>query len=189
MTFELAGAYEERYDTAVQHSFPSYPRGLDQRYFASGQQYFAAFDGFGSNYDIVAVEERFRIEGMGFPFTGIIDLVLRDRQTGELVVIDHKAKSAQTLRKQMTTYRRQLYLYASAVQQIFGQLPARLQFNLFRENVIVDEPYDPAAHREALCWVRDTIAQIQQEMKWSAHPSAYFCRHVCSCALHCPNCR
>ncbi len=185
MPFELPGAYQTRYDAAVQHYFPPYPVGMAGRYFDAGLSYFATFEGFGDQYDILAVEERFEITVQGNPFVGIADLVLRDRHTGALVVIDHKSKSAQTMRKQMTTYRRQLYLYASAVQSLYGQPPSLLRFNLFREGVMVDEPYSPAEHTAVLAWAGDTIVRIGQETAWPAQPQPYFCRHLCSCAAFC----
>lgn len=186
MSFELADAYQSQYDNAVQHYFPSFPSGMGQRYFDAGLHYFSHFDGFGDHYSILAVEDKFLLDIEGFPFTGVIDLVLEDKRDGTLVVIDHKSKSAKVMRKQLETYTRQLYLYAAAVNERFGRYPARLAFNLFRETDWVEEAFGLHKLYSTFDWVRDTIHAILADGQWEARPSDYFCRFICSCGSHCP---
>ena len=95
MAFELAEAYESEYGQAVRHYFPPFPRGLAGKYYEEGLAYFNAFDGFGEQ-EILSVEDRFEIDIRGNRFVGIADLILRDRNTGAISVIDHKSKSMQS---------------------------------------------------------------------------------------------
>lgn len=186
LSFELADAFAAGYDAAVQHYFPPFPRDMGQRYYDAGLRFFTGFDGFG-NQEILAVEDRFQIELTGSSLVGVVDLVLRDRESGSLTVIDHKSKSMSTMRKDLTIYRKQLYLYAAAVMQRFGQAPSLLQFNLFRERTTVDESFDMLAYQETMAWVDQTIDTISKDHTW-AHPDKpdYFCKYICSVRQHCP---
>ena len=47
------------------------------------------------------MEDRFEIDIRGSRFVGIADLILRDRNTGAISVIDHKSKSMQSLTKDL----------------------------------------------------------------------------------------
>jgi len=185
-SFELADAFAERFDTEVTHYFPPFPRDMGQRYYDAGLAYFHSFDGFGSQYEVVAVEERFELSIDGWPIVGVMDLVLKDKTTGRLVVIDHKSKSQKTMKQHMSIYRKQLYLYAAAVEQTYGVPPAQICFNLFRDNAMVIEEYDPAVMQSVKEWVLKIIRSIQADTKWEAKPSSYFCNYICSSAAHCP---
>lgn len=187
MSFELAGAFERGYDAAMPHSFPPFPQGMGQRYFDAGLAYFAHFEGFGAQYSVLAAEQRFDLDLQGHPFTGVIDLVMEDTASGGLVVMDHKSKSAKGMHAQLDASARQLYLYAAAVYARYGRYPARLQFNLFRDGVGIDLPFDPAQLHSTQRWVRDTIQVIQAETNWPARPSVYFCRFLCGSFAHCPH--
>ena len=99
MSFELADAYEAEYDEAVKHYFPPFPKGLAGRYYDEGLQYFRCFDGFGDDMEILSVEDKFELDIRDNRFVGIADLVLRDRNSGGITVIDHKSKSMNSMNK------------------------------------------------------------------------------------------
>ncbi len=122
MSFELADVYAAEYDQAVQHYFPPFPRGLAGKYYDEGLQYFSTFDGFG-DYEILGAEERFEIDIRGNRFVGVADLILRDKVTGGVIVIDHKSKSMQSLQKSLAECKRQLYVYAAYVKERYGVFP------------------------------------------------------------------
>lgn len=186
MSFELADVYTADYDEAVKQYFPPFPRGLAGKYYEEGLNYFIRFDGFGDGYEILAVEERFEIRLRGNVFVGVADLILRKRETGEIIVIDHKSKSFNSLNRELKGNKRQLYLYAAYVREKYGVYPSLLRFNMFRYNDWVDEPFDPAAYDEMLDWTEQTIAQIRADQAWLVSSSGYFCRWICSARLHCP---
>ena len=182
----LADAYEEGYDDAVKHAFPPFPKGMGEKYFQQGYDYFASFDGFGDQYEVLSVEEKFELDIGGYRFVGIADLVLRDKNTGEITVIDHKSKSSSTMKKDLPTFRKQLYIYAAYVMERFGEYPKYLKFNLFRENDWVTEEFDLHVYEDTMKWVVETIENILFETEWKVSPSSYFCRFVCGVADSCP---
>lgn len=184
--FALAEEYANNYGDAVTKPWPPFPKGMPEKYYEQGLQYFENFAGFGDNYEILAVEEKFQLDIGGYPFVGIVDLVLRDKETGEITVIDHKSKSSATMIKDLPTYRKQLYIYAAYVYQKWGVWPKYLKFNLFRENDWVTEEFDGKTFNEVMVWVIDTIKEIIRETEWKISPSSYFCRFICGVNRECP---
>ena len=186
MSFELADAYEAEYDEAVKHYFPPFPKGMAGQYYDEGLQYFQSFDGFGDDKEILSVEDKFELDIRSNRFVGIADLVLRDRNTGDIIVIDHKSKSMNSMKKAQYENTRQLYTYAAYVKERFGEFPTLLQFNMFRYGVNINEPFAMERYEETMDWIERTIAQIKAEKEWKVSSSGYFCRFICSTRLHCP---
>ena len=186
MSFELADAYEAEYDEAIKHYFPPFPKGMAGQYYDEGLQYFQSFDGFGDDKEILSVEDKFELDIRSNRFVGIADLVLRDRNTGDIIVIDHKSKSMNSMKKAQYENTRQLYTYAAYVKERFGEFPTLLQFNMFRYGVNINEPFAMERYEETMDWIERTIAQIKAEKEWKVSSSGYFCRFICSTRLHCP---
>lgn len=168
------------------HSFPPFPKGMPQKYYEAGLKYFESFDGFGDNYEIMSAEEKFELDISGYTFVGIADLVLKDKNTGGLVVIDHKSKSANSMKKELDTYRKQLYIYAAHVYQKYGVYPEKLMFNMFKEGNFIEEVFDKDMYDQTMQWVVDTIENILFETDWEAKTDGYFCKFVCSVLDSCP---
>lgn len=159
---------------------------MGEKYFEAGKEYFLNFDGFGDELEILAVEEFFCIEVRGHRITGIADLVLRHRESGEMIVIDHKSKSRKSMDKEMNHYRRQLYIYAMFVHQKWGQYPSKIVFNMFREGYIVEEAFDQAKLEETEQWIEDLIGEIHAEELFLPMPNQYFCQFLCDVSKYCP---
>lgn len=185
--FALAEEWEERYDQIVHHAPPPFPKGMAQKSYLLGESYFQSFTGFGSEYDIASVEERFEVDVGGYTIVGLADLVLRHRETGEYLVIDHKTKSPKTMRKDFDEYVKQLYIYAMYVHQRFGQYPERMAFNLTKAP---EEKFEEIFSEERLAevkkWILTTIHRIEQEQDWLPGGSDYFCRNICGYRYDCP---
>ena len=185
MSFELADVYTAEYDEAVKEYFPPFPRGLAGKYYEEGLQYFSTFDGFG-DCEILSAEDKFELNIRGNRFIGIADLVLRDKTSGAISVIDHKSKSMPSLKKKLFENTRQLYTYAFYVKERFGVYPDLLRFNMFRYNTFIDEPFSMERYEETLDWIVRTIQTIRAEREWRVSSSGYFCRFICSVRDHCP---
>lgn len=183
--FELASEYEKRYDSAIRHFFPSFPKGYALKAYRQGLAYMENFTGFGENNAILAVEDKFDIPVGGERFLGIADLVLQDKSTGQITVVDHKTKSPASMKRSMPTFRHQLYLYAAYVKHTFGVYPAFLAFNMIKSREMLVEPFQERRFRETLAWIASTIASIRSETLWPMHPSDYFCSFICDMADHC----
>ena len=186
----LAAEYEDCYDDAMRHPFPPFPRGMGEKYYDAGLDYFTNFKWF-DGYDVVSAEQissfDVTVRGKTYPFVGVIDLVLRNQKTGDLVVIDHKSKSAKQMKKDMAVYTRQLYIYARFVKDLYGAFPKRMGFNLFREGgEIVWVDFTKAGYEETMAWIVKSIEAILDEKEWKVSVSSFFCRFVCSVMDSCP---
>lgn len=190
--FALAEAYQDGYDRAVTHKPPPFPKGMAEKYYEAGLKYFESFDGFGDEWEIAiidgepAVECRFEIRIGGYPFVGIIDLVLRNKHTGAIMVVDHKSKSKNSMDKELSTYRKQLYVYAAYIKEKLGVFPEILRFNMFKEGYFIDEIFNEEAYEDTMNWIVDTIESIFLESEWRISESSYFCRFICGVLDHCP---
>lgn len=182
---KLTAEFIERYPDSVVHEFPPYPKGYAEKTYKQGIDYFNRFTGFGDQYDIVSTEEFFKIHIGPYPFVGISDLVLSDRNTGELVVIDHKTKSESSMKQEINLYRKQLYIYAEHVFRKYGKYPKEIRFNMIKSDQPIIEPFSLNNHLETLRWAESTIDNIIFEDEWPAHPNNYYCRYICPVFQNC----
>lgn len=182
---QLTAQYKDRYPDVVIHNFPPYPKGYAEKAFQQGIDYFSSFAGFGDQYEVVSTEEKFRIKIGPYSFIGISDLVLRDKNTGELTVIDHKTKSESSMKNEIDLYKKQLYIYAEHVRQKHGQCPKSIQFNMIKSNQPIIEDFSEEKLNETLQWAEETIDLIYFEHDWEAKPNQYYCRYICPVFQHC----
>ena len=192
--FCLAQEYKAGYDDAVTMPPPSYLKGYGEKSYNAGLQYFESFDGFGDEWDVVSAEKKFVLDIAGYKVSGIADLVLKHRQTGELWVVDHKTKSSSSLRKELDIYRKQLYLYALWCKNEFGVFPARISFNLLKENKWIHEDFSERELEKTKQWFVDTIHEIEACdifedwttcVKETDQKSNFFCSQLCDVASIC----
>lgn len=164
LEFELLDAYEERYPQYMHNDFPPI-RGtpLADRYYERGRELFASFSSFPENWETLGVELKVEFEIEGKKFLGYIDLLVRDKTDGKLIVIDHKSKSAFRAPEEQAHYAIQLYLYAYWVYLHYGEHPKELIFDMFRAGTTVTIPFSQEDQDAAIQWFLDTIRQIYED--------------------------
>ena len=182
----LTAEYEARYSSSVVHSFPPTKKGdYAQKTYQQGLDYFAAFQGFGDQYEVVSTEDKFLLNIAGHNFVGVSDLILKEKDTGRLIVIDHKTKSESSMKNEIGTYRKQLYIYAEHVRQKYGRFPDEIRFNMIKPQNWIIEPFSEERHKETLQLVEDMIDVISIECEWREQPNYYFCRYICPMLQYC----
>jgi len=190
-SFCLADEWRDGYEAAVTMPPPRFPVGLGEKYFAAAEEYFENFQDLDTEqYEVLSVERKFVIDLEGYQISGIADLVLGDKSDLDhgIIVIDHKSKSMNSLKKERNLYRKQLYLYALWVFQEFGQWPKRLIFNMFKEHTEIVEEFSIEEMEATKKWFLDTIHEIEKAdlfEDWDTNYSSYFCGQICSCAAEC----
>lgn len=200
--YELGQAYDERYLDYVQHDFPP-SRGtpLGESYYQRGKEIFDSFEGFPPFWEILGVELKVEWEIHGYRFIGFIDLLARDKETGELLVIDHKSKGQFKSEEEQRHYAHQLYLYAGWVHEHYGAYPSYLIFNMFRAGHMVTIPFNNADMAEAVKWFTDTVQRIYADVDfWDKITLQYdeqgkslseykyndfFCKYLCGSRYRC----
>lgn len=61
----------------------------------------------------------------------------------------------------------------------FHKYPARLEFNCFREGLLISEPFQEDKLEEAKQWATDTIEQITENENWSPKLDYFKCKNIC----------
>ena len=128
-------------------------------------------------------------------------MVLRNKDTQNLIVVDHKSKSKFTSKQEQKEYARQLYLYSLAVKEKFGTYPSKLVFNMFRAGQIVEIGFSESDLQEAIDWFTETVGQIFLETSWQDKIATeyknkdlkltafkkqdFFCNELCSMRKYC----
>ena len=195
--YELLDAYEQRYPEYMKNDYPPI-RGipLADRYYDRGRELFANFEGFPENWQVLCVEEKVDFEVAGNFFTGFIDLLVRDKDDGKLIVVDHKSKSSFKNAEEQKHYALQLYLYAYWVHQKYNEWPKELVFDMFRVGDMIHIPFQQEDMNAALTWFIDTVDRIENdtdfwdkismEYEKSGKPlsqfkhSDFFCNYLCA---------
>ena len=169
--YELSEAYEQEYDKSVKSPFPPNKFvDLAESYHKKGRDYLDHFDGIFNDCKVVGVEERVEMDINGYPFVGVIDLLLKDTD-GEYIVADHKSKSKFNNDAEKAEYARQLYLYAHYVKEKFGRWPKMLAFHMVRNNgELVKIPFNIEDAIKAARWFATTIDQIYKDERFISTP-------------------
>lgn len=146
------------------------------------------------DYEIVGVEQNVNFTINGYKFTGFIDVLLKDKD-GNFVIMDHKSseyplkkdgKVKKKSEKQFAEYKRQLYLYAYAVYELYGKFPTKLAWNHFKDGgQIAIIPFEEDEFEATKSWALDTISQIEKEEKWEENQDFFYCHNLCNFRASC----
>lgn len=168
------------------------PKGnIVQNYIRQGSEYLKQLRPL--PFKTVAVEKELRFHIGGFPFVGILDYVGR-RDDGKLAIVDHKSRALKhrsnrdppTVKdNELDEMLRQLYIYAAGVQQEYGELPATLCFNCFRNGVLIEEPFREEVYRDALEWATRSILEIRDESDFDPFREFFGCSCLCGVSGEC----
>jgi len=188
---ELCKIYLQEFRQRVRGSPPN--ETVFANYFRSGLAYLRSFQPF--PYRTVEVEKRFRCTLDGIPLAGCIDYI--GERDGELVIVDHKSKMLKLRGKrakpgksdrELDEYLVQLYLYAAAVEALYGRRPAALCFNCFRAPLLIEEPFREEAYSKAREWFIGQVAEIAKETVFAPRAEFFKCRYLCEMQDFCDYC-
>lgn len=185
--YELCDAFRSEFCDEVTMDFPPIGKGdLRESYFNSAIEFFTNFDGY-DDYEILAAEDEF-IENINndYNLKGYIDLLVRDKSDGKLMIIDHKSKSSFKSKLEKKQYARQLYLYCLRVYRKYGEYPKQMIFNMFRkqQDVVID--FDMAEYNDTLRWMNDTVYEIRKCYQYPPNYDDFACKYLCDFRESCP---
>lgn len=190
--FDLAPYYEEHYSEEVTYSAPPNKyKDLGESYYNLGLEYFENFaDNWNDQYEILGVEKEVRFEIDGKPFVGYIDLLLKNKESGAIKIVDHKSASIKVLKngqvsksdaEHFNEFKRQLYLYSKAIKEEFYDIPIEaLEWNMFKQGNTITIPYSDDEYKEAIQWASDTIKAIENDTEWLPKADQFYCWYLCS---------
>ena len=187
--FELSQAYEDEFYKTVHHDAPKNKHvDIKQSYFDKGLDYFDNIDLDLENYEVLGVEKEVRFKIDDKDFIGFIDLLLKEKKTGKIIILDHKSASIKFLKngkiskkdqEHVREFIRQLQLYSVAVKEEYGRVD-ELWWNLFKDRNWLKLPWTQEDHDEAIQWAKDTIKLIENERAYPPNQSSYYCWNLCS---------
>jgi hypothetical protein len=189
--FELPKYYEEHYREEVTAQLPPYPPNMGETYYNDGLNSFLNIDFDLDKYDIISIEEYMNFEYNGINLVIKPDVILRDKDTGEYILLDiktHKLKGNKTDNKSIEGYMRQAQLYTYGIWQVKNIQISKIMIWYFRNQQITETAVDPLKIMETMDWVDNAVKEIKQEEKWEANLSksnAFWCEHICSVSLAC----
>ena len=200
--FELAPYYEEHFDEEVWMDAPYIKGGdLKENYFYKGLEFFENLQPFLDDYEILGVEKEVRFQIDGRDMVGYIDLLLREKETGRIIITDHKSASIKFLKSgkisksdlpHFEEFKRQLYLYAIPVLKEYGRVD-ELRWNMFKDQKWISIPFDEKELEQAIEWARKQIESLYAEEEWlpkdGASDKDYYCHNLCGQRENCEYCQ
>lgn len=142
--------------------------------------------------EVLGVEKEVHWILGGRKYIGYIDLVLRDDDG--IIILDHKSRDLKprTTRKKPTkgdeeldNYLRQLYLYAIPIQEQYGVFPTSLQFNCYRTQALIKEPFDMEVFEATKKWAIAKANEIECNSDWSPTMDYFGCKYLCDTKHEC----
>jgi len=194
--FDAAPYWEEHYVEEVPYDAPPNKYvDLKEKDYNLIDEYFQNLDFDFDRYEILGVEEEVHFKVGDYNCIGYIDLRVRDKQTDEMIIIDHKSSSFKYLKnggvakgnqEQFEKYKKQLYLYSIPVKEKYGVYPNKLKWNMFKDHKWIEIDFKEEELEETKKWAIAQIHQIEEELLWLPNDSNdWYCRYLCS-ANGCP---
>lgn len=190
---EAAAYYVENFDDNV---FAQTSASTMERTFETCADYFAEVDfDWLANYEILGVEKEVRFEIGGYRFVGYIDLLLRDKRDGRIVIVDNKSseypfrsdgKIYARAKKNFEKYKKQMYLYCHAVNAEYSEFPKEITWNHFKDGgLLATIPFDEKEYSQTLEWLLDTISRIEKEEEFEPSMNFFYCKNLCGFRSSC----
>ncbi|MBP5423905.1 MAG: PD-(D/E)XK nuclease family protein [Paludibacteraceae bacterium] len=195
---DMINEYERRYSSEVVTAFPRMlaAKGYAKKSYEQGIEFLENFDEF-EGYEVLSAEEKFKIniplsDGTTRPFVGIIDMMLREIKSGDLIICDHKSKSMSSFKKDEDKMYRQQLIYATYVKEKYGQFPQVMMFHLFNESGVKPQRlFSVDQYDETMEWATKQIKGIEEYsvIDWLSckEKPDFFCWYLCSSRKECPN--
>lgn len=188
--FDLEDYFCEHFWSDVTYDAP-YNKFIDisESYFNKGLefiQYLMEMDL--DNYEIVDVEKEIHFDVDGKEFVGYIDMILRNKNTGKYVMVDHKSTDVKFLKKggisksnlkDIEGFKHQMYLYSLGFYNEYGEFPEMFAIDLFNCNKIYSYEFNNEEFQESIEWAKSVISDIENEVDFYPMPDFFYCRHLC----------
>lgn len=192
--FDLSQFYEDNFDDYVTEPAPPNKYvNLRDSYYQKGLDYLDNIDLILEDYEILGVEKEIKFKVKNYEFIGYIDLLLKDKKTNEIIILDHKSASLKVLKngtiskkdiEKSEEFKKQLYLYSKSIIDEYGKVDC-LEWNLFKEQKHLRIPFNQKEYEETFKWAEETINLIENEVMWLPNnKNTFFCNFLCGQRLN-----
>ena len=145
------------------------------------------------HYEILGVEMKVDYELFGYKFLGFIDLLLKRKDNGKIILMDHKSSDyffkkngevKANMKEKLESYKKQMYMYSNAVKEKFGVFPDVICWNHFKDGGKFSTiPFKQEEYEETMRWFLDSVHEIEQEEIFEPvdpEQNYFFCNNLCS---------
>lgn len=192
--WDLEKAYKDNYSQYVTIDYP--PNrfvDLSQSYFDSGMKFFSNFEPPLEDFEVISTESTIYFDlNDDIRVTARPDLVLKDNETGKIILFDYKTAKLKTTKKakqeQINEYMNQMHLYCHALKLGEGIDVDEIRIWFVRDNEIVCKEADKDDIRASLEWFKNAINLIKTDETWKPNDSKkneFFCRNICGVRNSC----
>lgn len=161
------------------------------RTFETIADYFASLDiNWLKDYEILGVELKTDFKLDDYNFVGFIDLLLRDKRDGKIVVLDHKSSDypfkqngevKKNSQHNFELYKKQMYLYCKSVFDKYKEYPARIVWNHFKDGgKFAEVPFVKSEYNEVIKWFVDMVDTIRKEKDFKPTQNFFYCSQLCN---------
>lgn len=151
--------------------------------------YFAEVDfSWINEFEILGVEMEIETKISGYRFKGFIDLLLKEKTTNRIILIDHKSSKPflkpdgtayKNTEKSFNSYKKQMYLYAHVVKELFGSYPDAIAWNHYKYGKFSIIPFDQNEYDNAIAWFINTIHMVEKEESFDENIDYFYCTNLC----------
>lgn len=171
---EAAMEWERKLPSA---DFGSMTIAYAAKYLMETRSFFENFSGV--NDEILAVERHFLLDIDGIKFQGLADLECRSSD-GVNKIVDWKfAAESGFAGKKLKEKQRQLYFYALAFKEHYGDYPTELYFYLCLKKKAIKIKFNKKDLQEAIDWLKAGVAQIESSESYPKIQDHFFCKNLC----------
>ena len=158
--------------------------------FEKCMNYLCTIDGIDlKKYEIIGVELKMNFKIGKYKFVGFADLVVRNKETREVILVDHKQaphfmkKDGTPLKNQLDNflaYRHQMYIYCKGLKDCFNIDVNKIVWHHFKDDgELTIIPFVKDEYEETLQWAIGTIEAIKKDKTFKENPSYVMCSSLC----------
>lgn len=142
-----------------------------------------------NNYEILGVEKEVKTKIGRRMFQGRVDLLLRRKTDGAIIIEDHKSRNYPMKKDGITPlkssesdfkfFKYQLYLYCKPVFEEYGEYPSILCWNHFKDKKVVKIPFIKDEYEDSIKWFKSTINKIYRDNAFKSVDNYMMCNVLC----------
>lgn len=185
-TWDLPKYYEENFGNFVQSSFPPYPKGMRDNYYADGLTFFENITFNIDDFDVIMVEEAIHHKYKDIDLVIKPDAIIKEKSTNKTILLDFKTSKLYGNKKdkeKIDEYMKQMYLYAYVMWLAKNIVIDEIWIWFIRNQKMKKFAVNEDRTITMIDWLENTYSSIMSEELWLPNTdksNKYFCDHICS---------
>jgi hypothetical protein len=188
-------ALKEWIDEFENHVFSYISDSSKEKKFLAFCDYLSRFDEkYYEKYEVLGVEVEFHWKIGKYNCIGYVDLILRDKETGYILLIDHKSappffgKKGGLLKAQAENYEaysKQMYMYCKPIYERYKTFPKNIIWNHMFDEKQTPIEFNMEDYEKTLDWFNKTVKKIYKDTKFDPCMSYMMCNQLCNYRMDC----